>query len=141
MLQFIDLLSNREISIILWTVVFFGVLIISSKGSFPKLVTVVNMLFLKHFIPFYIVFGLYFYLVINSLNRISVWEFSLYKDFVYWFLTTGIVLFFTSNNLQTYKDFTKVILTAISATIILEFIIGFYNFSLGWELVLIPFAG
>ena len=32
------------------------------------------------------------------------------------------------------------ILTAISATIILEFIIGFYNFSLGWELVLIPFV-
>jgi hypothetical protein len=32
----------------------------------------------------------------------------------------------------------RIILTAISLTIILEFIVGFYNFSLIWELILIP---
>jgi len=40
--------------------------------------------------------------------------------------------------LNTIKDFVKVILTATSLTIILEFIVGFYNFSLIWELILIP---
>jgi len=53
-------------------------------------------------------------------------------------LTAGIVLFFSANSLETYRDFTKVILTAISVAIILEFIIGFYNFSFVWELILIP---
>lgn len=138
MIDFFKLLSNREISILIWTVLFFGGLIISSKGSFGKLLSVIKILFSKQFIPFYIVFGLYFTIIIVALNRISIWEFSLYKDFAYWFLTTGIVLFFSLNSLENYKDFTKVILTAISATIILEFIIGFYNFSLLWELILIP---
>lgn len=138
MIEFFKLLSNREISILIWTVLFFGALIISSKGSFGILLNVIKILFSKHFIPFYIVFALFFTIIIVALNRITIWEFSLYKDFAYWFLTTGIVLFFSANRLETYRDFTKVILTTISATIILEFIIGFYNFSLVWELILIP---
>lgn len=111
---------------------------ISAKGSFGKLLNVIKLLFSKKIIPFYIIFGLYFTMIIIALNRFSIWEFSLYKDFIYWLLTTGIVLFFSLNDLKTYKDFTKVILTAVSATIILEFIIGFYNFSLVWELIIIP---
>ncbi|RBP30962.1 hypothetical protein DFR65_104221 [Oceanihabitans sediminis] len=140
MIEFFKLLSNREISILIWTVLFFVGLIVSSKGSFENILNVIKILFSKHFIPFYIVFGLYFTIIIIALNRITIWEFSLYKDFAYWFLTTGILLFFSANSLETYRDFTNVILTAISITIILEFIIGFYNFSLVWELILIPFV-
>ena len=140
MIDFFKLLSNREISILIWTVLLFGGLIISSKENFSQFLNLIKILFSKYFIPFYIVFGLYFTFIISALNKISIWEFSLYKDFAYWFLTTGIVLFFRVNSLETYRDFTKVILTAISATIILEFIIDFYNFSLVYELILIPFV-
>jgi len=138
MIEFLKLLSNREISILIWSVVFFTILIASSKGSFGNLWAVIKMLFSKQFIPFYIIFGLYFFIVISLLKKLSIWEFPLYKDFIYWFLTTAIVLFFSSNKFDTYKAFNKVILTAISVTIIIEFIIGFYNFSLFWELILIP---
>lgn len=140
MTEFFKLLSNREISILIWTFLIFGILIISSKGSFGKLLNVIKALFSKKFIPFYITFFVYFFLIIFLLNRFSIWEFGLYKDFIYWFLTTGIVLFFNANNLNSIKDFVKVILTATSLTIILEFIIGFYNFSLIWELIIIPFV-
>ncbi|QQX76460.1 MULTISPECIES: hypothetical protein [Aequorivita] len=138
MLEFFKLLSNREISIIIWTLIIFTFLIIKAKGSFGKLMSVIKALFSKKFIPFYITFGVYFSIIISLLNKYAIWEFSLYKDFTYWFLTTGIVLFFNSNNLKTYKDFATVILTALSLTIIIEFIIGFYNFSLVGELILIP---
>src|SRR5690606_34228123 len=138
MTEFYKLLSNREISILIWSFVIFAVLIISSKGSFGKLLDVIKALFSKKFITFYITFLVYFFLIIFLLNKLSIWELGLYKDFIYWFLTTGIVLFFNSNNLNTIKDFVKVILTATSLTIILEFIVGFYNFSLIWELILIP---
>lgn len=138
MTEFYKLLSNREISILIWSFVIFTVLIISSKGSFGKLLDVIKALFSKKFIPFYIIFLVYFFLIIFLLNKLSIWELELYKDFIYWFLTTGIVLFFNSNNLNTIKDFVKVILTATSLTIILEFIVGFYNLSLIWELILIP---
>lgn len=138
MVEFFKLLSNREISILIWSVLIFTLLIVSSKGSFGKLLGVIKALFSKKFIPFYATFLIYFFIIIYLLNKFSIWEFSLYKDFVYWFLTTGIVLFFNANNLTTYKDFAKVILTATSLTIILEFIVGFYNFSIVWELILIP---
>lgn len=138
MTEFYKLLSNREISILIWSIVIFAVLIISSKGSFGKLLDVIKALFSKKFIPFYITFLVYFFLIIFLLNIFSIWELGLYKDFIYWFLTTGIVLFFNSNNLNATKDFVKIILTATSLTIILEFIVGFYNFSLIWELILIP---
>jgi hypothetical protein len=138
MVEFFKLLSNREISILIWTFLILTFLVVSSKGSFGNLLSVMKALFSKKFIPFYATFGIYFFVIIRLLSKFSVWEFSLYKDFIYWFFTTGIVLFFSSNNLKTYKDFIKVILTAISLTIILEFIIGFYNFSLVWELILIP---
>lgn len=136
--EFFKLLSNREISILIWSFVIFAVLIISSKGSFGKLLNVIKILFSKKFTQFYIAFIVYFFIIIYLLNKLSIWEFALYKDFIYWFLTTGIVLFFKANNLNTIKDFVKVILTATSLTIILEFIVGFYNFSLIWELILIP---
>lgn len=138
MTEFYKLLSNREISILIWSFVIFVVLIISSKGSFGQFLNVIKALFSEKFIPFYIIFLLYFFLIILLLNRFSIWEFSLYKDFVYWFLTNGIVLFFRANNLKTIKDFVKVILSATSLTIIIEFIVGFYNFSLIVELILIP---
>lgn len=138
MTEFYKLLSNREISILIWSVLIFTLLIVSSKGSFGKLLGVIKALFSKKFIPFYATFLIYFFIIIYLFNKFSIWEFSLYKDFVYWFLTTGIVLFFNANNLTTYKDFTKVILTATSLTIILEFIVGIYNFSIVWELILIP---
>lgn len=132
--EFLKLLSNREISILIWSFVIFAVLIISSKGSFGKLLNVIKILFSKKFTQFYIAFIVYFFIIIYLLNKLSIWEFALYKDFIYWFLTTGIVLFFKANNLNTIKDFVKVILIATSLTII----VVFYNFSLIWELILIP---
>jgi hypothetical protein len=138
MIEFLKLLSNREISILIWIMLIFGGLIISTKGSFGKFLDVLKALFSKKFISFYLIFITYFSIIILALNKISIWEFSLYKDFIYWFLTTGIALFFSSKNLETNKDFIKVILTAISATIILEFIVGYYNFSLVSELIIVP---
>ncbi len=138
MVEFLQLLSNREISIIVWLLLIFIFLIAISKGSFGKFLLVLKALVSKKIIPFYIAIGIYLFSIVGLFNKFGVWEFSLYKDFIYWFLTTGIVLFYGAKDLKNYNDFTKIILTATSLTIILEFIIGFYNFSLIWELILVP---
>ncbi|GGX15987.1 hypothetical protein [Aquimarina muelleri] len=138
MIEFFKLLSNREISIIIWTLLFFAILVFKSKGSLLNLWSVIKVIFVKKIIPFYIIIGLYLFIIINIFRELSIWEFSLYKDFIYWFLTTGLVLFFGVSDIKNYKDFTKIILTTTSLTTILEFIVGFYNFSLIWELILIP---
>lgn len=138
MIEFFNLLSNREISIIIWTSLIFSILIIISKGSLGKLWNVIKALFAKKIIPFYIIIGLYLFIIISIFRELSIWEFSLYKDFIYWLFTTGLALFFGVSDIKNYKDFTKIILTATSLTIILEFIVGFSNFSLIWELILVP---
>lgn len=107
------LLTNREISILIWTLLIFLFLILKSKGSFDKLLTVIKAIFSKKIIPFYFAFIVYFCIIISFLNKFSVWEPSLYKDFVYWFFTTGIVLFFNSTAIKSYGDFSKIILSVI----------------------------
>ncbi len=72
------------------------------------------------------------------MNRIGIWEISLYKDFIFWFLTTALVTVFNSNNLKNFKDFKIIILKLFSITLIFEFLVGFYNFSLIGELILVP---
>jgi len=138
MIEFLKLLSNREISIIVWLLLTFIFLTASSKVNFGKFLLVLKALFSKKIISFYIGIGIYLALIVTLFNRFGVWEFSLYKDFIYWFFTTGMVLFFNVSDLKTNNDFTKIILTSTSSTIILEFIVGFYNFSLVWELILVP---
>jgi len=113
-------------------------LIASSRGSFGKFLLVLKALFSKKIIPFYIGIGTYLTLIVFLFNKFGIWEFALYKDFIYWLLTTGMVFFFSVSDINSYKDFTKIILNATSLTIILEFIVGFYNFSIVWELILIP---
>lgn len=104
MIEFFNLLSNREISIIIWTSLIFSILIIISKGSLGKLWNVIKALFAKKIIPFYIIIGLYLFIIISIFRELSIWEFSLYKDFIYWLFTTGLVLFFGVSDIKNYKE-------------------------------------
>lgn len=136
--EFLSSFSNREISLIIWSIVGILILLILSRNSFSSIIDLLKNLFSKFFIPFYILFALYFYLIIISLKSLNVWETSLYKDFIFWFITSGLVLFFNSTKLDDYGDFKRIILKLFSINIIAEFIIGFNNFSLFTELILIP---
>jgi hypothetical protein len=57
---------------------------------------------------------------------------------MFWLLTTAFVTLFNVNNLKVFNDFKSIILKLFSLTLIFEFLIGFYNFSLVGELILIP---
>lgn len=138
MVEFFKLLSNREISIIIWTLFAFIFFTARSNGSFSKFLLVLKALFSRKIIPFYIGIIIYLTIIVLLFNKFKIWEFSLYKDFTYWLLTTGLTLFFSVSKLNSYKDFTRIILTATSLTMVLEFIVGFYNFSLILELILVP---
>jgi hypothetical protein len=72
------------------------------------------------------------------LNRNGIWEISLYKDFIFWFFTTALVMIFNVTSLKNFKDFKVVILKLFSITLFSEFLFVFFNFSLLGELILIP---
>lgn len=140
MKEFFESFSNREIAIIFW--LFLGLLIMifnsrESRKSFSKFVI---QLFDKKLIPFYIIIALYLSAMIKILILIKIWEIPLYKDFIFWFFTAGIILFYKSNEIDTYKDFAKIIFQLFTLFAILEFIIGVYNFSLIGEIILVFFV-
>lgn len=133
--EFLESFSNREISIVIWSsVIILLFFFLQIKAS----LSLVKQVFSKKFVPFYIVFGTYFYFIIKVLNNKGIWEVSLYKDFIFWLLTTGIIMFFNVNELKKSTDFKNIILKLISVNIVIEFIVGFYNFSVLTELFLIP---
>lgn len=136
--EFLQAFSNREISIVSWSIICLIILIFSQRKDLKQIGSVIKMLINKYFVVIYFITGIYFYFIIKYLNRIGIWEISLYKDFIFWLLTTAFITLFNSNNLKTFNDFKSIILKLFSLTLIFEFIIGFYNFSLVGELVLIP---
>lgn len=133
--DFIQAFSNREISITLWSsLVLSYFFFINIKGSF----SLIGEFFSKQLLPFYLIFGVYFYYIIKILKLYNVWENALYKDFLIWFITTALVMFFNSNKLNAYKDFRIIVVKLLSLNIIIEFVANFYNFSLLGELLFIP---
>ena len=82
---------------------------------------------------------LYVVLCIVLLGQFSLWNTSLLKDSIYWFLFTGFVLFM---NLMTNRDhaafFRKTILGCFKVMVLIQFFINFYPLPLVLELLLVP---
>lgn len=136
--EFLQSFSNREISIFTWSIIFIIILIFSQRKDLKKIGNLLKMLLNKYFVVIYFVIAIYFYFIISYLNGNGIWEISLYKDFIFWFLTTALVMVFNVTSLKNFKDFKLVILKLFSITLFSEFLIGFFNFSLLGELILIP---
>lgn len=136
--EFLQSFSNREISIVTWSIICIIILISSLRKDLKQIRNLLKMLFNKYFVAIYFIITIYFLLIISYLNRNGIWEISLYKDFIFWFLTTALVMVFNVTGLKNFKDFKVVILKLFSITLFFEFLIGFFNFSLLGELILIP---
>ncbi|MGH7559009.1 MAG: hypothetical protein ACREMD_14750 [Gemmatimonadota bacterium] len=81
----------------------------------------------------------YVVMVVWGLAAIDLWEASLLKDTVIWFLFSGLVLAFSGVATGSKQEpFRAVIREQISLLVPVEFLINAYTFSLSVELVLIP---
>ena len=136
--EFLQSFSNREISIVSWSIIFIIIFIFTQRKNINQIGNLLKMLFGKYFISIYFIITIYFYFIISYLNRNGIWEISLYKDFIFWLLTTALVMIFNVTSLKNLKDFKFVILKLFSITLVSEFLIDFFNFSLIGELILIP---
>jgi hypothetical protein len=136
-MEIINSLSNREIAILFWMVVILTVLIYISKSS-KAFLGVVKAFFDRKLVYCYIIIGAYLFLVIKILNKTIFWEAYLFKDFAIWLVGFAMVSFFSINKINTNSELVKRFLKIFSATIIIDFIINFFTFELGWELIIIP---
>ena len=136
-MEILNSLSNREIAILFWMIVIFTVLIYFSKSS-KAFLEVIKACFAKKLMYCYIVIAVYFFLMIQILNKTIFWETYLFKDFTIWLVGFAMVSFFSINKINTNSELIKRFLKIFSAMIIIDFVMNFFTFNLGWELIIIP---
>ncbi|RQP15957.1 MAG: hypothetical protein EAS52_13300, partial [Parapedobacter sp.] len=133
--EFFKSFSNREISVIVWAAVFFSILIFRSKENIKPFL---KALFSKHLVILYLIITSYLTTVIAWLSKINIWQPALYKDFLMWFFTVGMIMIFNFNKLKTHADFVKILARLFSLSIVVEFVIGYFTLSLFAELLIVP---
>ena len=130
--------NNREIAIGFWAIVSIIVLL-SMKSVRKPLKTTIRLLRRKEFVVFYIVFTGFLGLVLAMLKRVDLWDISLLKDTVFWVLFVELPVFVkTIKNTNDSRFFGRLIKENIALSVLIEFFVGFWTFSLWVELILVP---
>ena len=128
--------NNREIALILWlAVIFLAVLLAKLRKS---LVPKVKILASKMFLIIFSLIGAYLFGIILLLKNLEVWQTSNLKDVLFWLFTVGLILVFKINDAKGNAYFKGIFLSAVKWTIILEFAVNLYSFSLFTEIVILP---
>lgn len=133
-----EIFSTRELSLIIWStiiVIFFCFKIGISKS----LKNLIYSFFAPKLTTIYIIMILYTLCTLLVLNYFHLWDFTLLKDSVFWFITFAIVTFFKIDKASNNDFFIKIINETFKLTLFLEFLSNFYNFNFWIELLIFPF--
>ena len=128
--------NNREIALLLWLAVIFLAVLLSKLRK--SLVPIVKILTSKMFLIIFSLIGAYLFGIILLLKNLEVWQTSNLKDVLFWLFTVGLLLVFKINDAKSNTYFKGIFLSAIKWTIILEFVVNLYSFSLFTEIVILP---
>lgn len=132
------LFNNREIAAAIWMLVFF-VWILTIKGVRKSIGQVMVQFFNPSlFIPLFLSF-IPALAVVILLYWLKLWDLSVLKETIYWFIGSGLAMSFRMDKIkslkQSYKDTVKDVITLL---VVLEFFINFYVFPIWVELILLP---
>jgi hypothetical protein len=134
-----DLFNNREIAVGIWLFAI-AVFTACSKAIRASATDVLKAFFnprliiplLASFLPTVALLGI--------LAHFNLWELSVLKETIYWFIGTGLVMFGASTKVVNAKAlFKQTAKDTLKLVIFLEFFIGFYVFPIWVELLMVPF--
>lgn len=98
----------------------------------------IKMLFQKSFLKIYAILGMYLILMFCALNKVNFWDLDYLKDSLLWLFTVGFVLIFKSVEAKDITYFKNILRESLKWTVLFEFIINFYSFSLITEFIMLP---
>lgn len=135
--KILETLSTREIAWIIWIFVVFVVLVFDKKlrKSFASVI--------KALLAWKIIVSI-FALILNTvsfvfiLNKLGLWDEILLKDTIFWLFGFGFISLFNINEIENNTYFRNVLWGAIKWTLVFEFIVNFFTFSLLKELIFVP---
>lgn len=128
--------SNREIALLFWIALIVLAMLFSKLRK--SLVSIFKILTGKMFLIIFSLIGAYLYGIILLLKYLEVWQSSNLKDVLFWLFSVGLILVFKINDARSNAYFKGIFLSAIKWTIILEFILNLYSFSLFTEIIILP---
>ena len=130
------LFNNREIALLFWIALIVMALLLSKLRK--SLVPIFKILTGKMFLIIFSLIGAYLYGIILLLQNLEVWQSSNLKDVLFWLFSVGLILVFKINEAKSNAYFKGIFLSAIKWTIVLEFIVNLYSFSLLTEIIILP---
>ena len=128
--------NNREIALLFWIALIVMALLLSKLRK--SLVPIFKILTGKMFLIIFSLIGAYLYGIILLLQNLEIWQSSNLKDVLFWLFSVGLILVFKINEAKSNAYFKGIFLSAIKWTIVLEFIVNLYSFSLLTEIIILP---
>lgn len=92
----------------------------------------------KIIIPIAFMF-IYVLIMVIIFKQVDFWDYTMFKDTIFWFTGTAFVMFFNFNHASEENYFKNTIINQIKFVVVLEFVVNLYSFSLPVELILMPF--
>lgn len=80
----------------------------------------------------------YVSLLLVLLYRIAFWDITLLKSTIYWVFGVGIVQLISAPEMDHPRQLTKAVADCLRLTVLLQFVVALYPFSLWVELILVP---
>jgi len=130
-------LNNREIAIVSWGIVciFLALLNTGIRKSFGG---VLKSLFSGEILAMVLLNTLIFFGIIYGLHRLGLWQNFLWKDAIFWWGTSFVMLFNANKALEEDNYYKKEFLKLLKLEAILIFFLSLYTFSLLTEIIFIP---
>lgn len=132
--------NTREIAYLIWGSLLLIVLLFWGKNR-ASLFDLVKAFFCKQFLYVYLITLSYVALCVWILYKIRIWDTSLVKDTVMWFLFVALPLMYHAAKINSFQKFFKqVVRPLIAFSIIFEYIFGLYTFDWWIEILMVPVA-
>jgi len=133
-----EIFSTRELALIIWTVII--IIFILIKVKFGKSLTrLIRSFFASKLSIAYLIMLFYSICILYLLKFFGLWDFTLIKDSILWFITFAIVTFFKIDKASNNNFFIEILNETFKLTLFLEFISNLYTFNFWIEFLIFPF--
>jgi hypothetical protein len=135
---FSGIFNTREQAYLFWGIPIL-IWLLSPRNTRKSVGGIVKALFCRQFVYIYIIALAYISCSIFLLHAVKIWDISLIKDTIMWFLFVALPLMFQAGKIDSFQKFLKEIVTPLIAfSIIFEYIFGLYTFKLWIEVLMVP---
>ena len=132
------MLTTREIAVVVWLIIA-GAFVLSKRDVRSSLWNVLRISTQPVILAIAVSMTAYVLGIVLALRSVGVWSLDLMKDTIVWFLFGGIPLAFSSFASRSNDyHFLGTFLDTIRVTVLVEFLVNEYTFSLPAELVFVP---